>query len=497
MSLARRTACELKDLLARGEVSCVDVMRAVLAESGRREAEIQAFLCLRNSDDLLADAADVDDRRFRREPIGPLAGLPVAVKDNICTRELPTTCASRLLADYVPPYDATVIERIKAADGIILGKTNLDEFGMGSSTENSARQITRNPWRTTHVPGGSSGGSAAAVAAGETVLALGTDTGGSLRQPAAFCGVVGMKPTYGRVSRYGLIAYASSLDQIGPLCRSVADAELLLSVIIGHDRHDATSLPDAPLPASSPSVAAMGTAESPLRFGVPREYFGTGLADEVRAAVVRALALLTDAGQKVKEVNLPLTEHALPTYYIIASAEASTNLARYEGCRYGFRAPHYDGLRDMIRQTRTAGFGAEVKRRILLGTYVLRSGYYENYYAQAARARSAIRQELSDTLRGCDVLIHPVAPTAAFALGEKMADPLTMYLGDMYSVVANLAGLPALSLPCGRTAQGLPIGVQLIAASGAEPTLFRAARQLEHLLCRHGFWDPGVSAFRG
>lgn len=474
MQLAEMTAVELKQRLAAGQTSCVDILRSVFAAIDQRESTVKAFLHLRDRSTLLAEADAVDQRRSRGERVGALAGLPVAIKDNICTKGTPTTCASRMLEKFVPPYDATVVRRVKEADGILLGKTNLDEFAMGSSTENSALQLTRNPHQNDCVPGGTSGGSAAALAAHETILALGSDTGGSIRQPASFCGVVGLKPTYGRVSRYGLVAHGSSLDQIGPMARCVADAALLLSVIAGHDPMDSTSLTSA--------VPDLSATSRPMKIGVPQEYFGDGLDGEVRDHVRKAISLLEKDGHPVVPISLPTTPYAIPTYYVIACAEASSNLARYDGVKYGFRAPEFKNLEEMLVRSRTQGFGVEVKRRIMLGTYVLSSGYHDAYYNKAAKVRTLIARELREVYKTCDVIIHPVAPTVAFKIGDHTKDPLSMYLGDVYSVVANLAGLPAISIPCGRHSSGLPIGVQLMAPWLGEAALVGIAARLEMLL---------------
>ncbi|GAB4325645.1 MAG: Asp-tRNA(Asn)/Glu-tRNA(Gln) amidotransferase subunit GatA [Candidatus Sumerlaeia bacterium] len=474
-------AWELRDALLRGETSCVEIMRAALARIAERELQVGAFITLRPEDQLLAEAEAVDRRRRAGDRIGPLAGLPIAVKDNICTKGLLTTCASKILGNFVPPYDATVIEKIRAADGIIVGKTNCDEFAMGSSTENSAMKTTRHPLCPERVPGGSSGGSAAALAAGMVPLALGSDTGGSIRQPASFCGVTGLKPTYGRVSRYGLVAYGSSLDQIGPMARSVEDVALLLGVIAGHDERDSTSLA-APVPdyLAHLQAAPKDGRGAALRFGVPREYFGEGLDAQVREAVVGLLERLRDEGHDVRDVSLPHTPYAVPTYYIIACAEASSNLARYDGAHYGYRCDGAEDIVEMFSRSRSEGFGAEVKRRIMLGTYVLSAGYYDAYYRKAAQVRTLIAGDFERAFADCDVILHPVAPTPAFRIGEKTSDPLAMYLGDIYSVTANLAGLPAISVPCGRTREGgLPVGVQLAARHLDEPVLLRAARIIE------------------
>ena len=483
MVLAEMTGASLKKMLNSGQVSCVDVMKSVLEQIDRHESNIHAFLLVRDRKELIAEADKIDRRRLAGEPVGALAGLPVAVKDNICTRGLPTTCASRILANYVPPYDATVVTRIRAADGIILGKTNLDEFAMGSTTENSAIQITRNPRCPDRVPGGSSGGSAAAVAANETILALGSDTGGSVRLPASFCGVVGLKPTYGFVSRYGLVAFASSFDQIGPLGKDVGDVALMLSVIAGHDPLDSTSLV-----SSSGRVPDEIEPRRPLRVGVPREYFGAGLSPAVDACVQRAIELLRMQQCNIVPVVLPHTEFAIATYYVIVCSEASSNLARYDGCQFGFRAPGSSKLNEMVSVTRSTGFGAEVKRRIMLGTYALSAGYYDAYYKKATCVRALIAKDFDAAFQECDVIAGPVAPTAAYRLGETINDPLAMYLGDIYTVMANLGGIPAISVPCGKTKEGLPVGLQLMSSAQSDGQLLGIAAYVEKLLHDAGDW---------
>jgi aspartyl-tRNA(Asn)/glutamyl-tRNA(Gln) amidotransferase subunit A len=448
-------------------------VEAALERITRLDPELRAFLHV-TTDDARREARIWDDR-YARDGVGlpPLAGVPIALKDNLCTRGIPTTAGSRLLAGWIPPYDATVVARLREAGAVILGKTNLDEFAMGSSTENSAFGPTRNPWDRTRVPGGSSGGSAAAVAAGFVPLALGSDTGGSIRQPAGFCGVVGLKPTYGRVSRYGLIAFASSLDQIGPITGSVADAALLFSVLAGRDPRDATTADVAlPDPMADPDEDLRG-----LRIGLPREAFAEGLAPEVRTAVMDAAQILRGRGATLVEVTLPSLTYALPTYYLIATSEASANLARYDGVQYGLRLGGSD-LYEMYTRTRGQGFGPEVKRRIMLGTYALSAGFYEGFFLKAQRVRTLIRRDFEAAFATADVLLMPTSPTTAFRLGEKTDDPLQMYLADVYTIPVNLAGLPAVSLPCGF-AGGLPVGLQVIGRPFDEAVILRAAQAYE------------------
>jgi len=440
------------------------------------EPEIHAFNLVL-ADEALAAADEVDRRVAAGEDPGPLAGVPVALKDNLCTRGVPTTCSSRILEGWLPPYDATVVERLAAAGAVVVGKTNLDEFAMGSSTENSAFGVTRNPLDPTRVPGGSSGGSAAAVAAGFAPLALGSDTGGSIRQPAALCGVVGVKPTYGAVSRYGLVAFASSLDQIGPFARTVSDAALLLEAIGGHDPRDSTSIPE---PAASLTEVLDRGVEG-LRIGVIEELSGDGLegiADDVRSRLGEAASALDEAGATVETTSVPSTVYGLSAYYVIAPAEASSNLARYDGVRYGLRvdAPNAG---DMNTATRTAGFGDEVKRRIMLGTYALSAGYYDAYYGKSQKVRTLIVQDFARAYEEFDLLLCPTAPTTAFPIGEKTADPMTMYLNDVCTIPSNLAGHPAMSVPFGVGDDGMPVGVQILAPAMGEPTMFQAAAVLE------------------
>jgi aspartyl-tRNA(Asn)/glutamyl-tRNA(Gln) amidotransferase subunit A len=417
----------------------------------------------------------VDAARKRGENLGPLGGVPVALKDIFCTEGIRTTCGSKILGNFVPPYDATVVERLKNAGAVLIGKTNMDEFAMGSSCENSAFGVTRNPWDLERIPGGSSGGSAAAVAADECIASLGTDTGGSVRQPGSHCGVVGMKPTYGRISRYGVVAFASSLDQVGSLTKDVTDCALIMGVIAGHDPRDSTSIPE-PVPDYSASLRADASG---LRIGVPQEYFGEGSDPEVLQAVKRAIADLQSMGAKIQEVSLPGTPYAVAAYYLIATAEASSNLARYDGIKYGFRAQDAADLQDLYFRSRSEGFGVEVKRRIMLGTYALSSGYYDAYYRKAQTVRTLIRREFDEVFQDCDVLLTPVAPTAAFRIGENTEDPLRMYLSDVFTVPVNLAGIPGLSLPCGFTKSGLPIGLQILARPLGEEAIFRVAYAYE------------------
>ena len=468
------SAIELIGRLNRCEVTSVELTQQSLQAITVQDANIRAFLST-NADTALAQAKAIDEKRKAGQPVGKLAGLPIAIKDNMCTLGLKTTCASRILENFVPPYDAGVVEKLKAADAVLVGKTNLDEFAMGSSTENSAFQVTRNPWNVEHTVGGSSGGSAAAVAARMVPCSLGSDTGGSIRQPAGFCGVVGMKPTYGRVSRYGLIAYASSLDQIGPFATDVASAALLLEVISGHDGRDSTSV-DRPVPEYSQTVEQPLTG---LRVGIAREHFVEGLDREVEASIKQSLNVYRSLGAEIVELSLPHSKYAIATYYLIAASEASSNLARFDGVHYGHRAAKFDNLIDMYSASRGEGFGSEVKRRIMLGTYALSAGYYDAYYLKALKVRRLIRRDFDAAFERCDVLASPIASTPAFRLGELVNDPLAMYLSDIYTISANLAGIPGLSLPCGLSSTGLPIGLQLLAAPFEEEKLLRAARMFE------------------
>jgi aspartyl-tRNA(Asn)/glutamyl-tRNA(Gln) amidotransferase subunit A len=467
MSISR-----LAPRLARREVSPVEVTAQLLQRIRERDGELHAYLLLDEAG-AMAQAREAEARLGRGEG-SPLTGIPLALKDVMVTRGLRTTCASKILENFVPICDATVVARLRRAGAIFLGKTNMDEFAMGSSTENSAFGPTRNPWNREYVPGGSSGGSAAAVAADLCLASLGSDTGGSIRQPACLCGVVGLKPTYGRVSRYGLVAYASSLDQIGPITKEVKDAALLMAVIAGHDPQDSTSVPQA-LPDYA---AALGQDLQGLKIGVPREYFGPGLDPEVEVAIRSALGTMGGLGAEILEVSLPHTEYAVAAYYLVAVAEASSNLARYDGVKYGFRAEGRN-LMETYLNTRTEGFGAEVRRRIMLGTYILSAGYYDAYYKKGTQARALIRGDFEAAFRECALIACPVSPTPAFRLEEKLADPLTMYLSDIFTISANLAGIPGISVPCGFSSQGLPIGLQLLGPPFAESEIFRAAYAFE------------------
>ena len=475
--LSELTAHEALDGLVAGDLTSVELTRSVLDRIDATEPQINAYISV-DADGALDAAARVDRQRQAGEDPGPLAGIPLAIKDVLCVRGGRTTCGSGILADYVAPYDATAVARVRDAGAVFLGKTNMDEFAMGSSTENSHFGPTRNPIDPERVPGGSSGGSAAAVAAREATLALGSDTGGSVRQPAGYCGVVGLKPTYGRVSRYGLVAFASSLDQVGPVTRDIEDAALLLGVVAGHDPRDATSanrqVPDY--------RAKLNEGVEGLRVGLAREFFADGLDAEIRAATEGAAEHLREAGAELVDVSLPVAgnpDYCVGCYYVIAMAEASANLSRFDGVKYGHRTADAEDLQQMYHRTRSEGFGAEVKRRIMLGTYVLSAGYYDAYYRKAQQVRTLIRLDFESAFKMCDLLLSPVAPTTAFRLGDQVDDPLTMYLNDIYTVSVNLAGNPGISVPVAKAANGLPIGAQLLALPFEEEVLLRGARVLE------------------
>ncbi|UCF91503.1 MAG: Asp-tRNA(Asn)/Glu-tRNA(Gln) amidotransferase subunit GatA [Desulfobacterales bacterium] len=474
MKLHELTIHAAHQLLRRKEISSQELTRAVLDRVGAVDDKIGAFLTV--AEESALQQAKRADEQINNGQCLPLTGVPLGIKDLICTQGLRTTCASRILENFVPPYDATVIRKLKQAGAVIVGKLNMDEFAMGSSTENSGLQITGNPWDLTRIPGGSSGGSAAAVAADMCMGALGSDTGGSIRQPAAHCGVVGLKPTYGRVSRFGLVAFASSLDQIGPLTKNVTDSALMLNTIAGHDPADSTSVP-----VEVPDFSAFLTnGLEGTKIGIPKEFSATeGLDDEVRAAVERAVEVIEDLGAQRVKVSLPHTEYAVAVYYVIAPCEASSNLARYDGIKYGVRDRAQDELMSMYRRTRSKGFGPEVQRRIIIGTYCLSAGYYDAYYGKASQVRTLIMEDFKSAFETCDVILCPVAPTPAFKIGEKVDDPLTMYLSDIFTLSANLAGIPGMSIPCGFSADGLPIGLQMMGKHFNEAKLFQVAYNYE------------------
>ena len=475
MSLHKLSLCELQKKFTAGEVTATEILRAYFLRIGQVEPKVKAYVS-QTKEAALAQAGALDERLKGWRKTKPMTGMPLAIKDNLCTEGVRTTCSSRMLQQFIPPYDATVIAKLRDQDYILLGKANLDEFAMGSSTEHSAFGPSRNPWNLQHVPGGSSGGAAAAVAADECVAALGSDTGGSIRQPAAFCGVVGLKPTYGRVSRYGLVAFASSLDQVGPITKDVPDAALLLGAIAGHDPLDSTSA-DLPVPDYMKALKKKDLKK--LNVGVPVEYFADGLDPEVESSVRAAIDELKSLGGTIKEIHLPRTDAAVAVYYVIATAEASSNLARYDGVKFGLRAKETKDLLDLYMKTRQEGFGPEVKRRIMLGTYALSAGYYDAYYGKAQAVRTLICEDFRAAFKDVDLIVTPVTPTPAFKLGEKSEDPLQMYLSDIYTISVNLAGLPAIAVPCGFSKTGLPIGVQLIGRPFEEETLLRAAHAYE------------------
>jgi len=475
MSLHKLTLHELQQKFGNGEVTAREIVQAYSLRISQVEPKVKAYITLAK-ESVLAQANALDQKLKGWRRTMPLMGMPLAVKDNICTEDILTTCASRILGNFVPPYDATVVARLRGQGYLLLGKTNLDEFAMGSSTENSAFGPSRNPWNLGSIPGGSSGGSAAAVAADECVAALGSDTGGSIRQPAACCGVVGLKPTYGRVSRFGLVAFASSLDQIGPITKDVTDAAMLLNVIAGHDPLDSTS---ANLPVPDYTKAFKKKELKKLRVGIPQEYFAEGLDPEVDQAVREAIEELKRLGGDIKDIKLPTTDAAIATYYLVATAEASSNLARYDGVKYGLRSKQTKDLLEMYMMTRQEGFGPEVKRRIMLGTYALSAGYYDAYYGKAQAVRTLIRRDFEAAFQAVDLIVTPVMPTPAFKLGEKVADPLQMYLSDIYTISVSLAGIPAISIPCGFSRAGLPIGLQIIGRAFEEETVLRAAHAYE------------------
>ena len=475
MDILKLTMWEVRELLEKKEISCVEVVKNLLSEIEKKDGELHSYLHVNRN--ALKEAEKVDGKIARSDQLGVLEGIPIAVKDNICIKGMPATCASKMLENFHPPYDATVIERMKKAGAIIIGKTNMDEFAFGSSTESSAFGPTRNPFDSQRVPGGSSGGSAAAVGANLCYGALGSDTGGSIRQPAAFCGVVGMKPTYGRVSRYGLIAFASSLDQIGPITRDVKDACILMNVIAGKDEKDSTSV-DIQLPDYT---AFLKKDLKGLRVGIPDEYFTSGIDNSVKDRITEVIGKMKDLGAETRRISLPHTQYGIAVYYILATAEASSNLARFDGVKYGYRTKNYANLQEMYMNTRGEGFGSEAKRRIILGTYVLSSGYYEAYYIKAQKVRSLIKKDFTDAFKEVDIIVTPTTPELPFKLGDKKEDPLKMYLSDIFTANINLAGLPALNLPVGSV-NSLPVGLQVIAPLFREEKIIEAAYALEQSL---------------
>lgn len=474
MCITDMTAVELAAAIREGETTAVEATEAMLDRIAEKDKELNCYVTV-DREGALQQAASVQEKIEKGELKGPLAGVPVAIKDNLCTEGLLTTCASRILYNFVPAYTAEAVRNLQKAGAVILGKTNMDEFAMGSTTETSAYGVTRNPHNTDHVPGGSSGGSAAAVAAGECFYALGSDTGGSIRQPASYCGAVGMKPTYGTVSRYGLIAYGSSLDQIGPLTKDVRDCATVLEAIASHDDKDSTSL----VREDTDFTQALVKDVKGMRIGIPNDYLGEGLDEEVREAVLQAAKVLEAQGAVVERFDLSLADYAIPAYYTIAAAEASSNLERFDGIKYGYRTEEYTGLHNMYKKSRSEGFGEEVKRRIMLGSFVLSSGYYDAYYLKALRVKALIKKAFDEAFARYDMILGPAAPTTAPKLGESLADPIKMYLGDIYTIAVNLAGLPGISVPCGMDSKGLPIGMQLIGDCFQEKKLIRAAYTYE------------------
>ena len=474
MSVLDLTAVELGKKIKAKEITVVDAVKASLEQIKKLEPVVHAYVTV-DEEGALKRAEEVQRRIDDGTLTGPLAGVPVAIKDNMCTKDLLTTCSSKILYNFVPTFSAEAVINLENAGAVILGKTNMDEFAMGSTTETSAYGVTRNPWDPEHVPGGSSGGSCAAVAAEECFFALGSDTGGSIRQPSSFCGVTGIKPTYGTVSRYGLIAYGSSLDQIGPIARDVTDCATILEAISSYDKKDSTSIPREDMDFTSALVDDV----KGMRIGIPRDYLGEGLDEEVKEAILKAAKVLEDKGAIVEEFDLGLVKYAIPAYYVIASAEASSNLSRFDGVKYGLRAKEYEGLHEMYKKSRSEGFGEEVKRRIMLGSFVLSSGYYDAYYLKALRTKALIKKEFDKAFEKYDVILGPAAPSTAPKLGESLSDPLKMYLGDIYTISVNLAGLPGMTVPCGKDSAGLPIGLQLIGDCFQEKKIIRAGYAFE------------------
>ena len=472
--LTERTIFEHAEALRKKEYSSVQLTQAYLEQIDKKDKTIGAYITV-TADRAIESAKAFDEGRSSDSEISPLAGIPCGIKDNMCTKGIKTTCASKMLGGYIPPYSAHVVEKLEKSGAVILGKLNMDEFAMGSTTENSAFKVCRNPLDTDRVPGGSSGGSAAAVAAKEAVYTLGSDTGGSIRQPASFCGVVGMKPTYGSVSRYGLVAFASSLDQIGPITSTVLDNALVLNAIVGHDKRDATSVKRV----YNDFTANIKNGVKGMKIGIPEEFLGEGISDDVRKAVLAAADTYRALGAELVSVSMPSIDYALSAYYVISSAEASSNLARFDGVRYGYRCDDYSNIDELYRKSRSEGFGSEVKKRIMLGTFALSSGYYDAYYKKALQVRSLVRKDFDEAFGKCDFIISPVTPTVAYKIGEKTGDSLQMYMGDAYSVPVNIAGIPALTLPCGIGEGGMPVGMQLIGPAFSEGLLYRAGFAFE------------------
>lgn len=489
MKILDYTAVGLAKAIRNGEVTSPEAVQAVLTQIKEREGSLHCYVTI-DEEGALRKAQEVQKKIEAGELTGALAGVPVAIKDNMCTEGMLTTCSSKILGNFIPTFSSEAVLNLEKAGAVILGKTNMDEFAMGSTTETSAFGATKNPWNEAHVPGGSSGGSAAAVAAKECFFALGSDTGGSIRQPASYCGVVGMKPTYGTVSRYGLIAYGSSLDQIGPLCKDVTDCATILEVIASHDPKDSTSVERE----ETDFTSALVDDVQGMKIGIPRDYFGEGLDPEVREAVMKAAGELKKKGAVVEEFDLSLVEYAIPTYYTIAAAEASSNLERFDGIKYGYRTEDYTGLHNMYKKTRSEGFGPEVKRRIMLGSFVLSSGYYDAYYLKALRTKALIKKEFNEAFSKYDVLLAPASPFTAPKIGESLKDPLAMYLGDIYTVAVNLCGLPGVTVPCGKDSKGLPIGIQMIGDCFMEKKILRAAHAYE--TSRGSFAVPGEGGIR-
>ena len=475
MSLMSLTAVELAKKIKAGETTAVEAAKDALAQIKEKEESIHSYVTVLDEAQILEKAGEVQKKIQAGELTGPLAGVPVAIKDNMCTEGILTTCSSKILGNFVPTYSSEAVKKLEEAGVVLIGKTNMDEFAMGSTTETSAYGVTRNPYNTDHVPGGSSGGSCAAVAAEECSFALGSDTGGSIRQPSSFCGVTGIKPTYGTVSRYGLIAYGSSLDQIGPVAKDVTDCATILEAISSYDKKDSTSVQRKDLDFTSALVKDV----KGMKIGIPKDYFGEGLDPQVKEAVLKAAKVLEEQGAIVEEFDLSLVEYAIPAYYVIASAEASSNLSRFDGVKYGYRTKEYEGLHNLYKKTRSEGFGPEVKRRIMLGSFVLSSGYYDAYYLKALRTKALIKKAFDEAFSKYDVILSPAAPTTAPKIGESLKDPIKMYLGDIYTISVNLAGLPGMTVPCGKDDKGLPIGVQLIGDCFQEKKIIKAAYTYE------------------